>query len=290
MHSAFRIPHSAFRIPMNYQSGAKIPLWRPAAALLGEHRGLLRSMVRRDLTSRYKGSIIGLAWAIITPVVTIIIFTVIFSGIFGARFGSQEGHLRFALYLFCGFLPWIAFSDGVHRSTTSVTDNVNLVKRVVFPTEALPVNMTLSAIAQQMIGTAVLLAMALIIERELHPTALLLPALLIPQFLATVGLGWLMASLGVFIRDMPQFNQLALTAWMYLTPILYPENIIPQKYQWMVDLNPMAPLIRSYRRILLDGKAPDWRGLIVTMAFALVCFVFGYWWFERTKKAFADIL
>jgi lipopolysaccharide transport system permease protein len=275
---------------MNYQSGAKIPLWRPAAALLVEHRGLLRSMVRRDLTSRYKGSIIGLAWAIITPAVMIIIYTVIFSGIFGARFGSQEGHLRFALYLFCGFLPWIAFSDGVQRSTTSVTDNVNLVKRVVFPTEALPVNMTLSAIAQQMIGTAVLLALALIIEREIHPTALLLPALLVPQFLATVGLGWLMASLGVFIRDMPQFNQLALTAWMYLTPILYPENMIPQKYKWMVDLNPMAPLIRNYRRILLDGKTPDWRGLGVTMAFALVCFFFGYWWFERTKKAFADIL
>jgi lipopolysaccharide transport system permease protein len=141
-----------------------------------------------------------------------------------------------------------------------------------------------------MSGTAVLLAMALITERELHPTALLLPALLVPQFLATVGLGWLMASLGVFIRDMPQFNQLALTAWMYLTPILYPENIIPQKYKWMVDLNPMAPLIRSYRWILLDGKAPDWRGLVVTMAFALVCFFVGYWWFERTKKAFADIL
>jgi lipopolysaccharide transport system permease protein len=275
---------------MNYQSSAKIPLWQPAFALLSKHRGLMRSMVRRDLTSRYKGSIIGPAWAIITPAVTIIIFTVIFSGIFGARFCAGCSHLSFALYLFCGLLPWIAFSDGVQRSTSSLTDNVNLVKRVVFPTEALPVNLALSAIAQQMLGTVVLLAGALILERAIHPTTLLLPALLIPQFLATVGLGWLMASLGVFIRDMPQFNQLALTAWMYLTPILYPENIIPPKYQWMVNLNPMAPLVRSYRRVLLEGKAPDWRGLAVTMAFALVCFVFGYWWFERTKKAFADIL
>ena len=277
-------------IPMNYQSSAKIPLWRPAFALLSEHRGLMRSMVRRDLGSRYKGSIIGPAWAIINPAVMIIIFTVIFSGIFGARFGPESGHLSFALYLFCGLLPWIAFSDGVQRSTSSLTENVNLVKRVVFPTEALPVNLTLSAIALQMLGTSVLLAGALIIERAIHPTALFLPALLIPQFLVTVGLGWLMASLGVFIRDMPQFNQLALQAWMYLTPIFYPENYIPPKYQWMVNLNPMAPLIRSYRRILLEGKPPDWRGLAVTMAFALVCFVFGYWWFERTKKAFADIL
>ncbi|MCG3161813.1 MAG: Teichoic acid translocation permease protein TagG [Acidobacteria bacterium] len=247
-------------------------------------------MVRRDLTSRYKGSIIGPAWAIITPAVMIVIFTVIFSGIFGARFGAEGGHLSFALYLFCGLLPWIAFSDGIQRSTSSLTDNVNLVKRVVFPTEALPVNLALSAITQQMLGTVVVLVGALILEHAIRPTVLLLPVLLIPQFLATVGFGWLMASLGVFIRDMPQFNQLALTAWMYLTPIFYPENIIPQKYQWMVNLNPMAPLIRSYRRILLEGKAPDWRGLGATMIFAIVCFALGYWWFERTKKAFADVL
>lgn len=275
---------------MNYQSSAKIPLWRPAAALLGEHRGLMRSMVRRDLSNRYKGSVIGPAWAIITPAVMIIIFTAIFSGIFRARFGAQGGHFSFAVYLFCGLLPWSAFSEGVQRSTTSLTDNVNLVKRVVFPTEALPVNLALSGIAQQLIGTVVLLAGALLLEHTIRPTALLLPLLLVPQFLVTAGLGWLMASLGVFIRDMPQINHLSLTTWMYLTPIFYPENIIPPKYQWMVNLNPMAPLIRNYRRILLEGRAPDWRGLGVTMAFALICFVLGYWWFQRTKKAFADIL
>jgi lipopolysaccharide transport system permease protein len=275
---------------LNYQSSAKIPLWRPAAALVSEHRGLVRSMARRDFTSRYKGSVIGPAWAIITPAVMIIIYTAIFSGIFGARFGAQGGHLRFAVYLFCGLLPWTAFSDGVQRSTTSLTDNVNLVKRVVFPTEALPVNLALSGIAQQLIGTIVLLAGALKVEHTIRPTALLLPLLLAPQFLMTAGLGWLMASLGVFIRDMPQINQLVLTTWMYLTPILYPESLIPQKYQWVVNLNPMAPLIRNYRRILLEGTAPDWKGLAVTMAFALVCFIFGYWWFQRTKKAFADIL
>ncbi|HEY7182646.1 MAG TPA: ABC transporter permease [Blastocatellia bacterium] len=257
---------------------------------MSEHRDLVRSMARRDFTSRYKGSVIGPAWAIITPAVMIIIYTAIFSGIFGARFGDQGGHLRFAVYLFCGLLPWTAFSDGVQRSTTSLTDNVNLVKRVVFPTEALPVNLALSGIAQQLIGTIVLLAGALKVEHTIRPTALLLPLLLAPQFLMTAGLGWLMASLGVFIRDMPQINQLALTTWMYLTPIFYPENLIPQKYQWLVNLNPMAPLVRSYRRILLEGRAPDWRGLAVTMAFGLVCFIFGYWWFQRTKKAFADIL
>jgi lipopolysaccharide transport system permease protein len=275
---------------MNYQSSAKIPLWAAATALLREHRGLIRSMVRRDLTSRYKGSVMGLAWAIVTPAVMIGIFTLIFSGIFGARFGTDGGHLGFAIYLFCGMLPWIAFSDGVQRAATAIPENVNLVKRVVFPVEALPVNVALSGIVQQLIGTTVLLVASGVFLHRLPLTIGLMPVLLIPQLLATIGLGWLMASLGVFIRDMPQFNQLFFSTWMYLTPILYPESQIPPKYQWMIQFNPMAPLVRSYRRVLLEGRAPDWRGLGVTMLFALICFGLGYWWFERTKKAFADVL
>ncbi|MGE0105088.1 MAG: ABC transporter permease [Blastocatellales bacterium] len=275
---------------MNYSSTDKIPLWRPAGALLREHAGLIRSMVRRELTSRYKGSIMGLAWAVITPAVMIAIFTLIFSGIFQARFGTEGGHFSFALYLFCGLLPWIAFSDGIQKSTTSLTDNVGLVKRVVFPIEALPVNLALAAIVQQLLGTVVLLVAALIIQRSLPPTVLLLPLLLIPQLMATLGLGWLMASLGVFIRDIREFNQLALTAWMYLTPIFYPESIIPERFRSMVDLNPMAPLIAAYRAILLEGRLPDWKRLGFTLAFACLCFVTGYWWFQRTKKAFADVI
>jgi homopolymeric O-antigen transport system permease protein len=275
---------------MNYQSSAKIPLWQPAIKLVNEHSGLIRSMVRRDLTSRYKGSIMGLAWAFITPAIMIIIFTLIFQGIFGAKFGEQGGYLTYGIHLFCGLLPWLAFSDGILRSTNSLIENINLVKRVVFPIEALPVNVALSALVQQMIGTTILIIAALILQHTVRPTILLLPLLIAPQLLATIGLGWLMASMGVFIRDMPQFNQLALSAWMYLTPIFYPENRIPERYRLIFDLNPMAPLIRSYRRILLEGRAPDWRGLMITFVFAIVCFILGYWWFERTKKAFADVL
>jgi lipopolysaccharide transport system permease protein len=275
---------------MHYQASARIPLWRAAAALVTEHRGLIRSLVRRELSSRYRGSVMGLAWAVITPAVMIVIFTIIFSGIFKARFGTEGGHFGFAVYLFCGLLPWIAFSEGVQRATSALTDNVNLVKRVVFPIEALPVNLALAALVHQALGTVVLLIAAWLLEGTLHPTVLLWPLLLVPQLLATIGLGWLMASLGVFIRDLPQINQLLLMAWLYLTPIFYPENIIPPQYHWLVNVNPLAPLIRSYRRILLEGQLPDFSGLSFTLAFALVCFLFGYWWFERTKKAFADVL
>jgi lipopolysaccharide transport system permease protein len=275
---------------MHYQSTAKVPFWRPAWGLFHEHRGLIHSLVRRDLTSRYKGSLMGLMWTIITPAVMITIYTVIFSGLFGAKFGAEGGHLRFAVYLFCGMLPWIAFSDSIQRSTLVLTDNLNLVRRVVFPLEVLPTNLVFSALVQQLLGTVVLLAVALLMQRTLHLTVLLIPVLLVPQLLMTLGISWLMASLGVFIRDMAHVNQLALQTVMYLTPILYPEDLIPANYRWLIDLNPLAPLIRSYRFIMLDGKAPDWPKLGFTYLFAILCFTLGYWWFERTKRAFADVL
>jgi lipopolysaccharide transport system permease protein len=275
---------------LNYSANAKVPLWRPAVALVREHRGLLASLVKREVTGRYKGSLFGAWWAFIQPAAMIAVFTIIFSGIFGARFPAQRGHLSFAVHLFCGLLPWMAFSEGVQRATNALVENVSLVKRVVFPVEALPANFALAAVVQQLFGTAVLLVVFLALERTLHATALLMPLLLVPQLLVTLGLGWLAASLGVFVRDLPQVNQLLLMAWMYLTPIFYPEAGIPPQYAWLVKFNPMAPLVRSYRNVLLEGRLPDWRGLGFTLGFGLVCFAFGYGWFERTKKAFADVL
>jgi lipopolysaccharide transport system permease protein len=264
--------------------------WQPLRALFGVHRALVLSMARREVSQRYRGSFLGPIWAILTPAVQIVIFTLIFSGIFQARFGGESGPLGFAVYLFCGLLPWLAFAEAVQRSTSVVIEHVNLVKRVVFPVEVLTVQLSLAALVQQAIGTAVLLTAALVLEQILSPTLFFLPLLLIPQLLLTIGLGWLVASFGVFLRDTGQLVQLTLMAWMYLTPIFYPESMVPRHYRWLVEANPMAPLIRSYRRILLEGLAPDWTGLGWTSIFAIGCFLLGYWWFIRTRKAFADVL
>lgn len=260
------------------------------ADLFGRHRGLIWSMVRRDVSQRYRGSFLGPFWAIITPAVQIVIFTLIFAGIFQARFGRESGPVAFAVHLFCGLLPWIAFSEAVQRSTTVMVDNVNLVKRVVFPIEILPVNVALAALAHQALGTLVLLPAALLLGVDLSRNVFWWPVLLAPQLLLTLGLAWLVASLGVFLRDTGQAVQLFLMAWLYLTPIFYPESIIPPRYGWLVRGNPMAPLIRSYRRILLEGRPPDWEGLVVTVGFALLCAVVGYRWFARTRSGFADVI
>jgi lipopolysaccharide transport system permease protein len=264
-------------------------IWQPLWELPGR-ADLIFSFARRDLLGRYKGSALGIAWAVLTPVVMIAIFTFIFAGIFGARFGASHSHWDYALYLFCGLLPWTMFQDTIQRAATTIVEHANLVKRVVFPLETLPVAQALSALGNQLFGTVALLLATALIHRELHLTILWLPVLLVPQLVATLGAAWLVASLGVFLRDMAQGITLILMAWLYLTPIIYPESIVPARYRPFIDANPFTALVRSYRRIFLEGAAPDWTSLAYFSAFALVLFVFGYWWFAKTRRNFADVI
>ena len=264
-------------------------VWRPLRELPGRYE-LIRSLARKELSARYRGSALGFAWVMLTPAVLIAIYTFIFAGLFGARFGERGTAWDYALYLFCGLLPWTAFQESAQGAAGVIVAHSNLVKRVVFPLEALPVAQTLAAHATQLFGTVVLVAATVVIRGELHATLLWLPVLLVPQLLATLGAAWLIASLGVFLRDTGQIVGLLLMAWMFLTPIIYPEQIVPARYRALVDYNPFTPLVRSYRRVLLEGAPPDWAGLAYFSAFALALFLFGYWWFARTRKNFADVV
>lgn len=261
------------------------PLWQ-----LPSRGDLIFSFAKRELLGRYKGSVLGIAWAVLTPVVMIAIFTFIFAGIFGARFGASDSHWDYALYLFCGLLPWSMFQESLQQSANTIVVHSNLVKRVVFPLETLPAAQVLAALGNQLFATVALLIATLIIRQRMELTVLWLPVLLIPQLLFTLGASWLIASLGVFLRDITQGIMLLLMAWMYLTPIIYPESIVPNRFRAFLNFNPFTPLVRSYRRIFLEGTAPDWSGLAYFAAFAIVFFVLGYWWFARTRKSFADVV
>lgn len=268
---------------------ARRAVWRPLWQLPRRFE-LIMSLARRDLAARYRGSVLGMLWAILTPIVMIAIFTFIFAGIFGARFGARGSTWDYALYLFCGLLPWTMFQESVQRASTTIVEHANLVKRVVFPLETLPVAQALSALGNQLFGTAALLLATALIHRELHLTVLWLPVVLIPQLVAALGAAWLVASLGVFFRDIAQGITLILMAWMYLTPIIYPESIVPDRFRPFINANPFTALVRSYRRIFLEGLPPDWSSLAYLTAVALVLFVFGYWWFAKTRRNFADVI
>jgi lipopolysaccharide transport system permease protein len=268
---------------------ARRAVWRPLWQL-PRRFDLILTLTKRELTARYRGSTLGMLWTLLTPIVMIAIFTIIFSGIFKAKFGDSSSQWDYALYLFCGLLPWNAFQESVQLSSTTIVGHTNLVKRVVFPLETLPISLSLAAIANQVFGTIVLLVAITILRHQLQATLVFLPLILIPQLVATLGCAWFVASVGVFIRDIVQGLTLVLMAWMYLTPIIYPESLVPPAYRGVINLNPFTALVRNYRRILLEGAAPDWAGLVYFTAFSVIVFLLGYWWFARTRKNFADVI
>jgi len=261
-------------------------------AVLGlyRHGALIRNFVRRDLQARYKGSAIGLFWSVVHPLVMLVLYTYVFSSILKVRVGAAEGTESFAIYLFCGMLPWNAFGEGVGRSTSIIRENANLIKRTIFPSEVLPIYPVVSGIFNQLIGLGILLVGMLVTAHRFSPLILVLPAVLLLQFALTVGLSWIVAGITVFVRDLGQIVGVVLTIWVFLTPIFYPPTLIPERLRILLVANPMFALIESYRCLILKGQLPSWEILAVLAFVAVPVFLLGYWMFTRMQGAFADVI
>ncbi|MEW5868250.1 MAG: ABC transporter permease [Chloroflexota bacterium] len=258
---------------------------------LGKHRELIWSLTRRDFLSRFRGSLGGIFWSILQPFFMMIIYTLVFSSFLQVRFGISDSPYAFAVYLLCGLLPWTAFSESVTMSTGLIRGNTNLVKRVVFPLQILPVTMVLVSLLQQMIGLILLLPLAWWVTGNLNWTLLLIPFVLIIQTLLYIGVSWFWASLSVYLVDLKQITPLLITVGMFLTPIFYPAEIVPEWARFaVISLNPLASLINIYRQIILEGTFPDGYKLFSIVVTSLVVFLAGSFWFQHTKKGFADIL
>jgi lipopolysaccharide transport system permease protein len=257
---------------------------------LFRHREIIRILTWRDFQARFRGSAIGMVWSIIQPLLTMVIYTLVFSSFLLIRFGNSDSPFIFSVYLLCGLLPWNAFAEGLNSSTSVVRSNVNLVKRVVFPLEVLPVILTFGSVIQQLIGFALLVPMVILVNTHLYWTILFFPVILLMQMLLITGLNWIWSSLSIFLPDLRQFTILLTFLLMFLTPIMYPETMIPEKFRFLIHWNPMASIISMYRSIFMDGKLPPIATLLNIGLVSLVIFMFGYAWFMLTKKAFADFV
>jgi lipopolysaccharide transport system permease protein len=261
-------------------------------AVLGlyRHGALIKSFVKRDLQARYKGSAIGIFWSVVHPLIMLVLYTYIFSAILRVRVGAAEGTESFALYLFCGLLPWNAFAEGVNRSTGVILEHANLIKRTIFPSEVLPIYPVVSGILTQLIGLGILLIALLLTAHRLSPLILILPVVLILQFALTVGLAWIVAGTTVFIRDLGQIVGVAMTIWVFLTPIFYPPTLIPERLHFLLVINPMYALVESYRSLILRGQMPPAGSVAGLACVAFAVFLLGYWMFGRMQGAFADVI
>ena len=257
--------------------------------LIRERRLLVR-MVERDLRSKYVGSLIGVFWTIINPLLLLLVFTFIFSVVFKARFGKETGVGISALYILCGLIPWLGFQEGVARSSSFLIENRNLITRVKFPVSILPAVPVLSGFFGQLIGFIVLLAWAGIKGKLAMPAILLLPVWMILQIALALGLGYIFAVVGVWVRDVIQLVPVLLLVWMYATPIFYPASLVPEKFKIVIALNPIAQLVDGYRKMTLEGAMPGLGQSLFVAGAALACLIAGWFIFLILKNDIADRL
>lgn len=249
-------------------------------------------MTRREVVGRYKGSVMGLAWSFFNPVFMLVVYTFVFSVVFKARWGAggEESNAQFAVVLFVGMIVHGLFAECVNRAPGLILSNVNYVKKVVFPLEILPCVAMGSALFHAMISLVVLLIAQLFLNFSLPWTAVFFPLVILPLLIGTIGFAWVLAATGVFIRDIAQTTGIITMVLLFVSPVFYPVSALPMEYQGWLLLNPLTFVIEEARNVLIWGRMLDWTGwglsLIVGMAIAWV----GFWWFQKTRKGFADVL
>ncbi len=255
---------------------------------------LLRTLVRRDLEARYKGSILGNLWPLLNQLSQLLIYTYVFAIVLQVKLslkGVPANSITFGLWLFAGLLPWIAFIGGLTQATTSVVAQPNLVKKVVFPLALLPLVPILTAFIESSFGLIALIILFALSTHTFHPTLAMLPLVWLPQLMLTAGLGYLLAGLTVFVRDIPQTLAVGLNLWFYLTPIVYPASAIPEQWRiYVFWLNPIAAIAEVYRDLILVGHVNHWGELAVATVISTVVLLLGLWCYRRLRPAFADVL
>jgi len=256
------------------------------------NRSLIWQMTRRDVVGRYRGSIVGMAWSFFNPVLMLVVYTFVFSVVFKTRWGTgvSESKTDFAVILFVGMMVHGLFAECVNRAPGLILSNVNYVKKVVFPLETLPIVAMGSTLFHFLVSLAVLLlAFSLLVDYP-HWTVLLLPIVLLPLIVGTLGIAWVLASLGVFARDIGQITGVITTVMMFLAPVFYPISALPPEYQAILLINPLSFIIEQARVVLIWGGTPDWVGLGIYSLPSVAVMWVGYWWFQKTRKGFADVL
>jgi lipopolysaccharide transport system permease protein len=264
---------------------------REAFAVLYRHRVLTIEMARRDIMSKHAGQLLGAGWVIFHPLVLVGVYLVVFRFIFNLRTGGIgfQG-LDYSAYLLAGLLPWLAFQEAMNKGVAVVVANATIVKQVVFPVEVLPVKVVVAAFVPQLIGTIILVCYVLITTGSLPPTFALVPALWILQAMAMIGTAYLFAAIGAYIKDLKEIVAFFGVIGMYLVPIAYPPDLLPESLVWVMKFNPFSHMIWCYQdACFFGGFEHRWSWLIFGVG-SIVTFFAGYWLFRRLKPTFGSVI
>lgn len=257
-----------------------------------KHKTLIWQLLRRDIHSRYRGSVLGLLWSLGTPLIMLGIYTFVFQFVFKSRWNDTAGEttLSFAIVLFLGLTIHAVMAEILTKSPLLITGNQNFVKKIVFPLELLSWVTLLGATFTFLISFGLLLIFILVELQRIPLTALLLPLIILPYFVLLLGVSWLLAALGVYLRDIQQITGTLSTLLLFLSPIFYSVNILPEKLQTLIFLNPLSYIVESARTVLIYGQFPDFIGLGIYSLVALFVAWLGYSFFRKVRPGFSDVL
>jgi lipopolysaccharide transport system permease protein len=259
---------------------------------LFKHRYLIWQLVRRDVLLKYKGSYLGIGWSFLYPLLLLSAFTLVFSGVFGGRWkGGTTGMqgLNYTLFIYCGLVIFTSFSEVITSSPRLLLANQNFVKKIIFPTEILPLISLLSASIHGM-ANLILLILAALISGHIHTSALLVPITLLPVWLFTLGLTWFLTAAGTYIRDLAHGMPVLMQMLMFMLPVFYPINSAPAFLRALNAFNPLALAIEDIRRTLLSGELPNWSSWLSMLLIGFFFVIIGYNFFTYCKEEFADVI
>lgn len=258
---------------------------------LWENRNLILTLARRDAVGRYKGSFFGVLWTLLTPLMMLVVYTFVFSRIFKARWNTgNDSTTEFAIVLFAGLIVFNIFAECINRAPALILGHTMFVKKVVFPLEILPCVNLLSALFHAAISTCVLAMFRYMVSGTVPPTAALIPIALFPLVLFTLGISWWLAATGVYLRDIGQTIGVLVTALTFISPIFFPLSALPPRWQPIAKLNPLTFPIEQVRQVFVWGGGMDWGNWFIYTAAATLIAWFGFVWFQKTRKGFADVL
>jgi ABC-type polysaccharide/polyol phosphate export permease len=251
-----------------------------------KYKELLIELVKREIKARYKQSVLGYAWVVLVPLINLIVLTVVFS--FLIRIPT--GGVPYSVFLFVALIPWTFTANSISSATGSLVANSSLITKVKLPREVFPLSAIFAKLVDFVLSAIILIFFLITFQIPVTLMILWLPVIFIVHMLLVIGVSFILSSLNVFFRDVENVLGVFLTIWMYLTPILYPVELVPQKYLRLYNFNPMAGIINAYRNTIVYGVPPAYLSFIYSVLFSVSIFVIGYWYFRRRAKYFADVV
>ncbi|TPJ77787.1 ABC transporter permease [Mesorhizobium sp. B2-6-2] len=254
------------------------------------------SLIRREVAGRYRGSAFGLLWSLLNPLFMLAVYTFVFGVVMKSRWtvpgqqAAEHSTGEFAVILFCGLIVFQFFAEVISLAPGVVVANANYVKKIVFPIQILPVVYAGAALFHAAISLLVLFAFAYAAFGRIPFTAILAPVVFAPLIIVVLGIGWILASIGVYFRDMSQIVAPLVTATLFLSPVFFQRTALPAWLQPWLSLNPLAIPVEGFRNVVIFGVQPDWPSLGYYSVVAVAIAVLGYQFFQKTRRGFADVL